>query len=92
MELFQLAERRQRVYEVLVVALCLEVQHARLERSFLAGVPYGCELRVLSRAVPRLVPDDKRVELGDSDVGKHVDGVAGVGGVRAGGKVGTAAQ
>ena len=38
-ELLQLGEHRQRADEGLIVAQCVEVQHARLERSFLAGVP-----------------------------------------------------
>ena len=62
---------------MLVVALRLEMQHVWLQRKGLPGVsvPNGRELRPSSWLIPRFVPDDKRVEFGDTEVGERIDDV-----------------
>jgi hypothetical protein len=77
MELLQLRKHWQCINEVLVVALGIEVQHAWLQRSYLADspIPNGGELRTAPWLIPGLVPDDERVQFGDTEVGKGVDDV-----------------
>ena len=76
------------------MTLCIEVQHAWLQWRHLAGgpVPNRRELHAPSRLVPRFVPDDERIEFGNTEVGERIDDVVAVHKARAHRKVDTAAE
>ena len=90
-ETSQLRMHRQSINEVLVVALCIEMEHARLQRGYLVDdpIPNGCGPSLL---VPGFVPGGDAVTLGGVKVGERVNDVIIVRELRAHGKVDIAAR